>query len=105
MPDATLNAALCVCRLDASPPQEAEDIFGNVDELLSMYEEGRRARAAGNDGGEAGLEEDREEEGYDDEGDEEAAEQRRLARVRCCRRCRLHGGRAAAGWRGVQQPS
>lgn len=75
--------------LPALYQQEAEDIFGNVDELLSMYEE-RKAQQG------AHLEEAEEEEEADEEDmDEEAAEARRLARVgaawalpgrRCCSR-------------------
>lgn len=60
-----------------------------MDELLSMYDDGRRARAAG----EEGLEEEEEE--FEEEGDEEAAEQRHIARVRAGRGRRR--GRAG-GW-------
>ena len=78
----SLTAArlLCAFRHLLSLSQEAEDIFGNVDDLLGMYEDRRRSLKGG-EGGAEGLEE--EEEDFDDlEGeDEEAAEQRRLQRV------------------------
>lgn len=62
--------------------QEAEAIFGDVDELLAVYEERKYARAA-TAGEEEGLDDEEEDEGLD----EEEAEARRLARVRCRRRC------------------
>ena len=70
--------------------QEAEEIFGNVDELLSMYEERKRAARGGDD-----LLDDLEEEELDEaELDDEAIEQRRLARVRACgRKGRCRQGR------------
>lgn len=79
--------------------QEAEAIFGDVDELLAVYEERKYARAA-TAGEEEGLDEEEEDEGLD----EEEAEARRLARVRCCRRCCCRsvcwvaGLRKRAGW-------
>lgn len=62
--------------------QEAEAIFGDVDDLLAMYEDRKHARAAAADD-EEGLDDEEEDEGLDDE----EAEARRLARVRlggCC---------------------
>ena len=77
-----LTAARLPCAFCHSFPlsQEAEDIFGNVDDLLGMYEDRRRSLKGG-EGGAEGLEE--EEEDYEDlEGEDgEAAEQRRLQRV------------------------
>lgn len=82
-PPAALRALSCKPTVSAAPPaaahavQEADDIFGNVDDLLAMYEERRVARG----GPEEELEEE-EEYGEEDELDDEAAEARRLARVR-----------------------
>ncbi|KAL4442498.1 hypothetical protein ABPG77_005082 [Micractinium sp. CCAP 211/92] len=61
--------------IDPDALAEADDIFGNVDDLLAMYEERRVARG----GPEEELEEE-EEYGEEDELDDEAAEARRLAR-------------------------
>ncbi len=72
--------------LITSPLQEAEAIFGDVDDLLAMYEDRKHARAAAA-GEEEGLDEDEEDEGLD----EEEAEARRLARVRL-------EGACGAGW-------
>jgi hypothetical protein len=57
-------------------PQEADDIFGNVDDLLAMYEDRRRHRQ-----GEEELEGDELEEEELEEGDEEEAAARREAKV------------------------
>lgn len=61
--------------IDPDALAEADDIFGNVDDLLAMYEERRAAR-----GGPEEEAEEEEELGEEDELDDEAAEARRLAR-------------------------
>ncbi|KAL4447813.1 hypothetical protein ABPG75_005032 [Micractinium tetrahymenae] len=60
--------------IDPDALAEADEIFGNVDDLLSMYEERRAAR----DGPEEDLEEEKDL--GDEYEDDEAAEARRLAR-------------------------
>ncbi|PRW45415.1 transcription elongation factor SPT6 isoform A [Chlorella sorokiniana] len=61
--------------VDADALEEAEAIFGDVDDLLAIYEDRKQARAAAG-GEDEGLDEHEDEEGLDDE----EAEARRLAR-------------------------
>ena len=61
----------------AKRAQEANEIFGNIDELMEMYEHGKRA-AQGGAGDEDALDDATLEEGY---SDEEAAAEMQLQRV------------------------
>ncbi|PSC69358.1 transcription elongation factor SPT6 [Micractinium conductrix] len=60
--------------IDPDALAEADELFGNVEDLLEMYEDRRRDRR------DEGAEEEPEEEYLEEEGDEEEAEARRLAR-------------------------